>query len=204
MLSAFLMSLDTTEPFLTEAPAETARQIAYVRSVAEKTLDEIRAIVSDLRPTLLDELGLQAAVSAHAHRVLGSVGVSVEIETDGLATRLPPNVEVVLFRILQESLTDIAKHAGATQVGVHIARAGPTVRAMVTDNGARFEPAASPRAGEGRAIGVFAMRERAAAVGGQVSACPLPEAGTRIDVMLPCGDEPVEPGAPSSLSFAIL
>lgn len=204
MLSAFIMSLDATEPFLAEAPGETTRQIAYIRSVAEKTLDQIRAIVSDLRPTLLDELGLLAAISAHAHRVLRPAGISVDIETDGLATRLPPKVEVVLFRILQESLTDIAKHAGATRVGVTIARAGLTVRAMVTDNGARFEPAMSPHGGEGRAIGVFAMRERAAAIGGQVSASTLPGAGTRIDVILPCGDEPVVPRAPSLLSFAVL
>lgn len=204
MLAAFIMSLGGTERRLAEESSETTRQIAYVRSVAEKTLDEIRAIVSDLRPTLLDELGLSAAVCAHARRVLAPAGASVEIDTDGLATRLSPPVEVVLFRILQESLTDIAKHAGATRVGVRIACADRTVHATVTDNGERFDPAVGSCAGDGRTIGLFAMRERAAAIGGQVSASTLPGAGTRIDVMLPCGGEPVEPGPqPLSLSVAL-
>jgi signal transduction histidine kinase len=194
MLAAFIISLDGTERRLAEESSEATRQIAYVRSVAEKTLDEIRTIVSDLRPTLLDELGLRAAVYAHARRMLAPTGASVEIDTGGLATRLSPPVEVVLFRILQESLTDIAEHAGATRVGVRIVCAGRTVHATVTENGGRFEPAAGSRPGEGRTIGLFAMRERAAAIGGQVSMRTLPGAGTQIDIMIPCGGEPVEPG----------
>ncbi|HEV2284242.1 MAG TPA: sensor histidine kinase [bacterium] len=202
MLSALIMSLDGTERCFAEVPSAATRQIAHIRSVAEKTLDEIRTIVDDLRPTLLDELGLRAAVCAHARRVLAPAGASVEIETDGLTTRFPPRIEVVLFRILQESLTDIAKHAGATRVGVRIARADTTVYATVTDNGARFDPAVSLRAGDGRTIGLFAMRERAAAIGGQVSTCTLPGAGTQIEITLPYGGEPVEQGLQPLLSPA--
>ncbi|HLY24228.1 MAG TPA: sensor histidine kinase [bacterium] len=202
MLSALIMSLDGTERYFAEAPSATTRQIAHIRGVAEKTLDEIRTIVNDLRPTLLDELGLRAAVCAHARRVLAPAGASVEIEIDDLTTRFPPRIEVVLFRILQESLTDIAKHAGATRVGVRIARADTIVYATVTDNGARFEPAVSLRTGDARTIGLFAMRERAAAIGGQVSTCTLPGVGTQIEITLPCGGEPVEPGPQPLLPLA--
>jgi two-component system sensor histidine kinase UhpB len=129
-------------------------------------------------------------------------GISVEIDTDGLGTRLPPKVEVALFRILQESFADIAKHAGATHVRVRVARTDETVRAVVADNGVRFEPAEGARAGEGRAIGVFAMRERAAMIGGHVSAHTLPDAGTRIDIVLPCSEVPVESANASLMSPA--
>ncbi len=201
-LAAFVMSLDLTGPSFSAAAPEATDQLAYVKGVAEQTLDQIRTIVSDLRPTVLDEFGLRAAVLAYAQRVLGMAGISVEIDTDGLGTRLPPKVEVALFRILQEFLADIAKHAGATHVRVRIARTGEIVRAMVADNGARFEPDEGARAGEGRAIGVFAMRERAAMIGGHVSARTLSDAGTRIDIVLPCSEVPVESASASLLSPA--
>jgi signal transduction histidine kinase len=189
MLSAFIMSLDTIERCLDGSPSEAARRLAYVRGVAEGTLDEVRGLVHDLRPTLLDELGLTAAVRAHAQRVLAPAGAAVEIETAGLATRLPPPVETALFRILQESLTDIAKHAGAAHVAVRIARDDRTVRATVCDDGERFDPTMGPLAGDGRGIGVFSIRERAAAMGGHVHVCSSPAARTRIDVVLPCAGE---------------
>jgi signal transduction histidine kinase len=191
------VSLDVTQRSLAGSAPEATRHFAYVRRVAEEALDEIRTIVRDLRPTLLDDLGLPSAVRAHAHRVLEPAGAVVEIETAGLGTRLPPPVETVLFRIIEESLTGIATHARATRVGVRVAREERTVRATVTDNGTGFEPAVSLHAGEGRAIGVFVMQERAAAMGGHVRVCSLPGAGTRIDVMLPCGGDTGDGAAPT-------
>jgi signal transduction histidine kinase len=194
VLSAFIMSLDVTQQSLEGSTPEATRHLTYMRRVAEEALEDIRTIVRELRPTLLDELGLPSAVRAHARRVLEPAGAVVEIETVGLGTRLPPAVETVLFRIIEESLTGIARHAGATHVGVRVAREDRTVRATVTDNGTGLEPAVSLHAGEGRAFGVFAMQERAAAMGGHVKVCALPGAGTRIDVMLPCGGETGDPG----------
>jgi signal transduction histidine kinase len=194
MLSAFVMSLQMIERFLSGLPPEATRQMTYLRGVAESTLDEIRKIVGDLRPTLLDELGLLAAVSAHAHRVLDVAGADVEIETAGLGIRLPPPVETVLFRIIQESLTNIVRHAGATRVTLRIVRSDRTVRATIADNGVGFDPTWIPRADEARGMGVFAMRERAASMGGRVEVFSHPGKGTRIDVMLPSGDEPERPG----------
>jgi signal transduction histidine kinase len=193
MLSALIMTLHATERSLVSLPPEVPRQMTYLRGVAESTLEEIRKIVGDLRPTMLDELGLLAAVRAHAHRVLESAGVTVEIETSGLATRLRPAVETALFRIIEESLTNVTRHAGATQVALRIVRSGRTVRATITDNGAGFVPALIPRADEGRGMGVFAMQERAALMGGHVEVRSHPGEGTCIDVMLPCGDEQTHP-----------
>jgi PAS domain S-box-containing protein len=174
---------------LAEAPslATVREQVSELRRVTARTLDEVRRLARGLRPGVLDELGLVPAIEQLAvdHSQLHSIAVEVSAVGFG-AERLPPAVEAALYRVIQEALTNAAKHSGARTVNVVLQRRRELVQAIVSDDGCGFDVEATLRTPAARAhLGLHGMRERAALLGGTVTIESTPGEGTTIYVRVP-------------------
>ena len=185
-LSMLLTNLDLLEPHIPEDNESLRSGFARVGALAKRTLDETRALSHDLRPTILDDAGLVAAlqwIAVEHERAYGSF-VRVHAQSRG-AERLPPEVEVALFRIAQEALTNSGKYAHARRINLTLSFPGTVARLVVKDNGHGFDPdRVSGPTRKGR-LGLYGMRERAALLGGTLSIQSAPDRGTEVCVELP-------------------
>jgi PAS domain S-box-containing protein len=177
-LTALLVGLRTIEESQTIADAtELAQQL---REVAAHTLEEVGRLSRGLHPSVLDDVGLAAAVTRHAQDFAHLHGIAVDVRIDGLdGEPLPPLVQTTVYRVLQEALTNVARHAGARSVNVRLVRDETMVELRVQDDGTGFEP------GEGRRLGLRGMRERAALIGGSVEVESQVDIGTLITGRFP-------------------
>ena len=155
--------------------------------LVREVVGEARRVIYDARPTVLDDYGLAAAVRLQVE-TLRSEGLEVHFE-EGLGEgRLPPEVETTLFRVAQEALTNVRKHARASVVHVMLDRPGTGIRLQVTDDGRGFVPEESPKTnGPGERVGLSGMRERLALLGGRFELMSEPGTGTTLkaEVELP-------------------
>jgi PAS domain S-box-containing protein len=184
-LTSLLVGLRT----LAEASSLDAvrEHVAELRRVAARTLDEVRRLARGLRPGVLDELGLVPAVEQLAldHGQMRRIAVEVSAVGFG-ADRLPPTVETALYRVIQEALTNTAKHSGARAANVVLQRRREGVQAIVSDDGCGFDVEGTLRTPAARAhLGLHGMRERAALLGGTVTIESTPGEGTTIYVRVP-------------------
>jgi signal transduction histidine kinase len=160
---------------------------AAVRDAVDQMSSEIeslRNLITELRPAALDEIGLQPAIESLAERVSASAGIPVEtaldLEGKGADTRLGTELETTIYRLVQEALTNVAKHAGAKQVSVEVTRSDGRAEVCVRDDGVGFVP---DRTQGG--FGLAGMRERAALAGGTLEVASSPGSGTTIRAWLP-------------------
>jgi PAS domain S-box-containing protein len=152
-----------------------------------QALEENRRIAHNLRPSDLDELGLAAACRNFCKEIQARTNLTVKCNIAPLGQRLPPAVELNLFRIVQESLTNIEKHAQARKVQLRLSFRGDSVVLKIRDDGRGFVPQRSKaRRGKGHGIGLTNMRERALSLGGACEVLSTPENGTTISVRIPC------------------
>lgn len=151
---------------------------------AEAALAEVGKIVHDLRPTALDDLGLVSAVRLHARNLLEAAGVRLTFDASGFGyRRLPPAVEAAAFRVAQEALTNIARHARASAATVSLRLRAGILTVLIEDNGVGFNMEAMSRAGRG--VGISGMQERAGLIGGTLRIHSQPGGGTRVELTVP-------------------
>jgi two-component system, sensor histidine kinase len=137
--------------------------------------------MSELRPAVLDEQGLEVALQNQVRAFETTSGVACAVAT-GLKGRLAPELETVLYRVTQESLTNVGKHAGASRVTVSLAAENGSVRLRINDDGVGFDPhVARQLLAEGH-FGLAGMRERVEMVGGRLVVDSTPGQGTTVDV----------------------
>ncbi|MBA4065593.1 MAG: hypothetical protein C0501_18140 [Isosphaera sp.] len=160
--------------------------VRRLQALADRIGREAHRIALELRPTALDDLGLAAALRNYAEEWAGRTGVAVDLRLPDAADRFPPEVETAAYRIVQEALTNVVKHAAATRVSVVVERRPGQLTAIVEDDGRGFEPDAlgEPRR-PGDPLGLAGMRERAALVGGSVEVESSPGKGTTVYARLP-------------------
>jgi len=158
-------------------PLESAQRMA------DDALQVVRDLSQLLRPAVLDDLGLAAAVDGLLRGLSRRHHVQVELVTEGLPHRLPADLEVAAFRIIQEALTNVARHSGATRCLVRIARHGDLVTISVDDNGRGFDARLQP--GTRRGLGLLGLRERVAERRGTIDIATAPGEGTRLLVSIP-------------------
>jgi len=158
------------------------------KALATRALDEVHRLILDLRPAVLDDLGLLPAIRWYGERTLQARGVAVRYEFGELG-RLTPELETALFRICQEAMGNVARHAQATQVLVEVEAEGGTIHLAVEDDGRGFERGAGAGSGDRLHWGLVGIGERAALLGGRASVDSAPGAGTRIDVRVPLPPE---------------
>ena len=178
-LTSILLGLKQLEQ--AEAAPATAAAIDSVRELVVSTLQDVRRLAVELRPSVLDDFGLVAAVERLADTFRERSGLAVDLETGLGGTRLPAAAETTLYRVIQEALANIVKHADATHVSILLQRKGRTVLAVVEDDGAGFDPAFSRE----DALGLAGMRERVALAGGRLQVESTPGAGTTLVAEVP-------------------
>lgn len=160
-LARVLLNIEMCEGLVSpENPALHSR-IGDTRLLCEQTLESVRKIIFDLRPTLLDDLGLASAVRWYARRTLEPVGIVCQFDLVDNFGRLAPTLETTIFRIAQEAITNIARHANATRVYLQLAREGSNLVFAVQDNGCGFDAKAfQNRSDSSPHWGLFGVRER--------------------------------------------
>ena len=165
---------------------EIKRSMTELRELTGNTLESVRRMALDLRPTALDHLGLAAAIHAFAKRFPQERGIDVDVTVRGIKRRLPADLELVFYRVAQEALTNVAKHARARHVWISLARQRGTVTLTVADDGVGFAPE-NVAAEEGSGFGLFGMGERMALVRGSLDVQSGPGRGTSITARVRLG-----------------
>jgi signal transduction histidine kinase len=160
------------------------RNVEELRELTGGALDSVRRMAMDLRPAALDDLGLVPALHAYAEKYSQSWPVGVTVNVNGLTRRLPADVELVLYRVVQEALTNIAKHAFTTTAAVSLSRRRNEVTLTIVDDGVGFDLNDGPQT-NGSRLGLFGMRERLALVGGEMQVQSARSQGTRITARVP-------------------
>ena len=176
VLTGVLLLLDEAG----RAPAgEVDEVLGEGREAVRATLENVRRIVRDLRPEALDDLGLVSALQALGASFTRQTSVGLELELPNAIDGLSADQELVLYRVVQEALTNVARHAGASRATLRVLRDSGEVRVRVTDDGRGFD---GPAPGDG---GLRGMRERALMVGGAVEIASRPGRGTEVGLRLP-------------------
>lgn len=184
VLTSLLLSLAVVEETVTTV--EARQRIAETRALAHQTLRAVRNLSIDLRPSALDDLGLLPALRWYVKEYQQKCGVEVEFCASGFRERPLPEIETALYRIVQESLTNTAKHAHAHKVWVTLCEDGATLRASVRDDGRGFDAQAVLKTPwQDRGLGLAGMTERATLLNGAVHIVSQPGQGCLIDVSVP-------------------
>src|SRR5918992_1725230 len=161
------------------------KDLARVLQLVQQTVGEARYVIADLRPTALDDFGLAAAVRLQVEKI-SSQGSQVDYEEALGGERLPPEVETALFRVAQEALTNVHKHAPSARVKITLRRLNDAVRLQVRDWGPGFNPEKiSDGGGPGERLGLSSMRERVALLGGHLEVHSRPGEGTEVVAEIP-------------------
>ncbi|HEX3621950.1 MAG TPA: GAF domain-containing sensor histidine kinase, partial [Acidimicrobiales bacterium] len=158
------------------------RELGVAKDLATEALTEARGAIAGLRPFVLDDLGLGPGLESLA-RSLSGVEVDVEVEP----VELPPHVEVALYRIAQEALQNVVKHAEATTVLLQLLATEDGVRLVVSDDGRGFDEPSADEAEDRHGYGLVGMRERAELLGATLTILARPGRGTTVDVAVPTG-----------------
>lgn len=153
---------------------------ANAGALVGRALAQVRDLSNLLRPSVLDDLGLVAALRALADDFSARAGIRIALDVEGATGRLPSDTEVVIYRVVQEALTNVVRHARATVARVRIASDGQIVQVVVDDDGTGAG-GASPR------LGWLGMRERVTAHGGRLDIGTAPDGGVRLDARIPVG-----------------
>jgi signal transduction histidine kinase len=148
------------------------------------TLEGVHRIILDLRPSVLDDLGLLSAIQWYADRALATRGISVRCEF-GEMRRLPPEMETALFRICQEAMSNVARHAQASAALVQVGLEWGQVVIEIEDDGKGFDPDSVARREGRRSWGLMGIRERAEILGGTATIESAPGKGTHVEVRIP-------------------
>jgi signal transduction histidine kinase len=184
-LAALRFGLRLLEREASEGGSVTARVEELVQRT-DDLIDGLHRLAADLRPASLDHLGLEAALSEYSRSTGSKFGLPIRFKARGLASeRLPMAVETALYRVVQEAMTNVVRHARATRVDVLVERSADRVTVMVEDDGVGFEP---DRVERGTHFGLLGLRERADALGGTLTVESRPGAGTTVVVEVSSAD----------------
>lgn len=185
---ALVMRLEAAAAIPDGEVGRIKQMLSDARNLAVGTLDSVHKVIFDLRPSVLDDLGLLSAIRWYAQNRLEKMGIKTRVEVTGEERSLLPQVEIALFRVVQEAITNIVRHAQAQNVLVHLEFHEAAITIEVEDDGQGFDmkTLAEP-AGESQGVGLLGMRERIELLGGKLLIESQPGSGTRITVDVPLG-----------------
>ncbi|MCS6872133.1 MAG: HAMP domain-containing protein [Anaerolineae bacterium] len=168
---------------LSMMPDDVPRRAEELRQIAARTLDEVHSLSLQLRPSVLDDLGLAAALERHVNDWRRRANLHIDLALSGFEQRLPPQVETALYRIVQEALTNIIRHAHAQTASIYLERRDHSVRAIIEDDGVGFDPRTVTHK-EGH-LGLYGIRERVELLGGKLVIESAPQQGCSLLVEIP-------------------
>jgi signal transduction histidine kinase len=183
LLAAVFVRLDQAAR---EAPVSCGSSFQEIRQLLEMIESQLRELSHDLRPSILDDLGLIPALQYLTERAARRNGLEIPLASS-IPGRLPPAVETALYRIVQESLTNVAKHAGASKVEIRLSQEGHPLSVSIRDNGVGFDVNQVMARKGSRGLGLAGIRERIESVGGTLSIHSWPGMGTELFINIPGG-----------------
>jgi signal transduction histidine kinase len=166
-------------------PPQLAQQLAQLEDMAVQAIDDMRHMVNELRPALLDDIGLSAALRNYVDNFVALTGIETQMLLCTTCDRLDDTIKTTLFRVTQESLTNIARHAQATQASVNMECDEVQVSMKIKDNGIGFDPEEIFTRDRDRAWGLIGIEERVNLVEGTVEIVSQPNQGTTVAVTVP-------------------
>jgi PAS domain S-box-containing protein len=182
-LTALGLGLKTMEDAAVWWP-ETQGQLQKLRRLTDQIGREVHGLALEIRPTALDDFGLPTALSTYAEEWAGRSGIALDYHSAGLdGDRLPATIETTLYRVVQEALTNVLRHAKARRVSLVVQRTSVGVNAVVEDDGRGFDP--EKATAKGGRLGLLGMRERLELVGGELTLESAPGAGTTVIARIP-------------------
>jgi PAS domain S-box-containing protein len=188
LLCAVLVRSQTLADKLSPDDGSSKTEAVELRELLGETAEEVERISRNLRPSVLDELGLVAVLRDTSTEFTDRMGVSVKLACVPLAVRLPADIELALYRILQEALKNVEHHARARHVTVHLTKPDDIVQLTINDDGIGFNLDRHPARQKGDSgLGLLGMRERATYVGGTLNVKSAPGKGTTIRAQIPLG-----------------
>jgi signal transduction histidine kinase len=187
MLTALKLNLDWLERKLGEPGNETAlnpllERVVESAEIVENAAQSVQRIATDLRPPVLDNLGLVEALQQEALRFKERSGIACELRLPNSPLSLPPEPSIAIFRVFQEALTNVARHAQATAARITLEISNQELVLEIEDDGKGIQPDAIA---DTRSLGLLGMAERASALGGNVAVTPIAPHGTRVTLRLP-------------------
>jgi PAS domain S-box-containing protein len=186
-LTGISINLAEVEKGLSPTLAQSASErLAETRSLADRLLEQVRELSLDLRPAMLDDLGLVPTLRWYVKRFAKRANIDVELDASGFEERPAAEVETAIYRVVQEGLTNIARHANASRVSVRLAREEAKVSASIEDDGVGFDvqDVAAPETLDA-GVGLTGIHERISSLGGRVDVASRPGQGTRVKVEIP-------------------
>jgi signal transduction histidine kinase len=176
-------------------------KIRETLAVVDRTIEGIRRIIAKLSPLVLQELGLTAAIRKEAKDLARNTGVKARVVIPDNVGRMAPEIEAAIYRVVQEALHNVAKHARAGNVNIQVSRDAGLVRVVVEDDGVGFSGRSS--SSRGHSFGLAGIKERIAALGGSVRVQSGKGKGTRLEVSVPAGEFITSGGLAHGASAAI-
>jgi two-component system, NarL family, sensor histidine kinase UhpB len=177
-LTAILLRL---EALTQEAPPQHVEEVAEIKRLVNQAMDELLNLARQLRPTALDDHGLEAAIDAQLKRFAARTGVEAQFSANGDPDVLGEDAQTAVYRTAQEALNNIGRHAGATAVEMDLSMNGHGTELRVRDDGAGFDPSDVAVGG----LGLKGMAERARLVGGELDVRSAPGGGTTVTLRIP-------------------
>lgn len=185
-LTGLLMSLDAAEAELGEDRPQTRAQLRRTREIAAASLEGTRRLILDLRPSILDDLGLVPALRWYAETHLAPTGAVVTLRSRGRSRRLDPRIETTIFRIAQELMSNVARHARADNVVIRVSFEPSCLRLAVVDDGIGFDvDAAQEVSPSGAGLGFLGIRERVQILDGRLRLESEPGEGAWVEIEVP-------------------
>jgi two-component system sensor histidine kinase UhpB len=185
-LTALRIDLNWLEERLPGAEPRITDKLAAMESLLNKTVDSMRRISEDLRPGMLDDLGLAAAIEHHVEKFTEQTGIPCELTMRQDDFDLDEQIATAVFRILQESLTNVTRHAAASRVSIEVQESGDEIRLTVQDDGCGLPDKKDRRR---NSYGLLGMHERVKMLGGYLEISSAPGKGTRIEAVIPVAME---------------
>lgn len=184
MLTALKIQLELVEKEAEKNHPPLVDRLAAVREMAERCLGDVRQLSRILRPPMLDELGILPTLRWFVRTFQEQTSISVRFTCEGEERRLPPDIETLVYRLVQEGLTNVAKHSDATTATVTLVLDAKRVVLVIEDRGAGFDTSAVLGEEEEQGFGVRSMRDRVLFLGGRFALRSAPGEGTRIEAEL--------------------
>lgn len=185
-----IFRLDIIQKMINQNPDSIPDEMAKVKEIAQSTLNEIRHFIFDLRPMTLQDLGLIATLKKIIQQDSGKYNTKVELMIEGTERELDPTIDLAIFRIAQESLNNVRKHATATNAWIQLKYLPDKVILIVEDNGAGFDVKnqKGKKESEYNSFGLIGMQERADDINGTLQVTSQPMRGTKVILTVPIND----------------
>jgi len=185
-LTSLIIGIRMVQEVIPDTMPDLRERLKAINEQAHETLNEVHNMAIRLRPSVLDDLGLSAALRSYVKEFIANTGIAVNLQLIAVNERLSAELETVLYRVVQEALTNVARHASARKCQVTLRRKESSILGIIEDDGRGFSPQRVMMSeDQGRGLGLHGMKERIELVGGSLEFESRPEEGTTIMLEVP-------------------